>query len=320
MTVHVQRSLTIIASGADSSDFVDCVNRYYSPSGGESEKNSADNKSDESFAKPHSVDRQLHQQAWVWLVQQPEVRVGKNGEGNELSLSEVEAFNKKHKPQEDSSDRALTTAPQASDGAALDTSTVEPSLTQSPPPTPANVRNTKRVPSQKDTAINASDSRSGFRIYTSEARMWQALTGHGPDLKRIPHMQFVCLSIIASRRTQGILQSRLVEISGQDKRSVPHRTDLLAENGYIEKKTVLSRGTKTSMLFAKRFAPKTIAIPQDSIAGQRSADEDQKRGAEIIDYRPVFETLLNALKEPKIMTLIDLKKKLVVTLYEGLTS
>lgn len=125
-------------------------------------------------------------------------------------------------------------------------------------------------------------------------------------------MQFSCLSIITSRRTQGILQSKLTELSGQDKRSVPHRTDLLAQNNYIEKRAVLCQATKTSLLYAKRFAPKTVSIPQESIDDQRDSQDDGKRGpGGLVDYYPIFDNITRLLKEPGIMTFVDLRKKLV---------
>ena len=77
---------------------------------------------------------------------------------------------------------------------------------------------------------------STTRLYTTENRMWHALTGHGPDLGKVKVLDFHCLSIIAAHGKEGILQPDLVRISGQDKRSLPGRTDRLHETGYIEKK------------------------------------------------------------------------------------
>ena len=98
------------------------------------------------------------------------------------------------------------------------------------------------------------------RLYTSEERMWNAVAGHGPDLQRIPKMEFQCLSIITSRQSKGILQADVTRITGQDKRSIPKRTQNLHDHGYIEKKPILFNGMKTSWLYAKRFAPKPASL------------------------------------------------------------
>lgn len=291
---------------------MDYVNRYYTPAAQEPEHESATKKSDKTISKPRGVDRQFHEQAWKWLIQHPDVRVGKDGEGNKLGLSQVEAFNDEGKAQKRSV-KALPVADVpvphgATQNGLMAGQLSPPSITS----TPTILRNSQSGSSKKRIHGIVSSSPSAYRLYISESRMWQALAGHGPDIKRIPPMQFSCLSIITSRRTQGILQSKLTELSGQDKRSVPHRTDLLAQNGYIEKRAVLCQATKTSLLYAKRFAPKTVSIPQESIDDQRNSQDDGKRGpGGLVDYYPIFDNITRLLKEPGIMTLVDLRKKLV---------
>lgn len=89
--------------------------------------------------------------------------------------------------------------------------------------------------------------------------MWHALAGHGPDLSKIKSLDFICLSIIAASGPKGILQNDLVRISGQDKRSLPARTDRLHNGGYIEKQRVRvqlvnpQRWVNTSKCSLKRF-------------------------------------------------------------------
>ncbi len=291
---------------------MDYVNRYYAPAAEQPDNESATKKTDNSMSKPHGVDRQFHEQAWRWLVQHPDVRVGKDGEGNKLGLSQVEAFNEKSKAQKRSTKALPVAAPRVPNGATQDGLMVGQSPTQSATSTPTRIRSSQSGLSNKQIHGMVSNSPSAYRLYISEYRMWQALAGHGPDIKRIPPMQFSCLSIITSRRTQGILQSKLTELSSQDKRSVPHRTDLLAQNGYIEKRAVLCQATKTSLLYAKRFAPKTVSIPQESIDGQRDSQDDGKRGpGGLVDYYPIFDNITRLLKEPGIMTFVDLRKKLV---------
>ena len=75
-----------------------------------------------------------------------------------------------------------------------------------------------------------------IRLYTSQHRMWHAITGHGPDEARVKVFDFACLSVIAASGPQGILQHDLTSITGQDKRSLPSRTDRLRDDGYIVKK------------------------------------------------------------------------------------
>ena len=75
-----------------------------------------------------------------------------------------------------------------------------------------------------------------IRLYTSRNRMWHAITGHGPDETRVKVFDFACLSVIAAHGPKGILQHNLISITGQDKRSLPSRTDRLRDGGYIVKK------------------------------------------------------------------------------------
>ena len=90
------------------------------------------------------------------------------------------------------------------------------------------------------------------RIYVSQNRMWQALTGHEMDYRRLSSMQLMLLSIIAAHGKDGILQPDLVKLSGQDKRSVPGRTDELKTNGYIAKIKV-NKGMSTSLCIHKKY-------------------------------------------------------------------
>ena len=62
------------------------------------------------------------------------------------------------------------------------------------------------------------------------------------------------LSQIAASGKDGVLQGELRRATGQDKRSVPKRTDALRDKGYITKATVYVKGTKTSHLTLQRYA------------------------------------------------------------------
>jgi hypothetical protein len=98
---------------------------------------------------------------------------------------------------------------------------------------------------------------SAPRLYASQNRIWQALTGHSMDLKKVPTMEFALLSLIASSGASGITQPDLCQHSGQDKRSVPHRTDELARKGYIVKHPVQAGKTRTSLCVHTKFLSPT---------------------------------------------------------------
>ena len=129
---------------------------------------------------------------------------------------------------------------------------------------------------------------AGIRLYASKDRMWQALTGHGPDSSKVKSLDFICLSIIAACGAKGILQHDLVRISGQDKRSLPARTDRLHDDGYVEKKRVSvqlfnpKRLLHTSQCTLKRFVNKNSEERQQTsrpgFAPMKKAKRVKKRG------------------------------------------
>lgn len=106
-------------------------------------------------------------------------------------------------------------------------------------------------------------AQNDIRIYVSQETMWEAITGHAVDYKRVPRSEWLLLLGIASTKAQGILQGDLGRLVDQDKRSVPKRTDALVKKGYITKRTTLVRGTKTSKMWLKLFAP---PLPKDRSA------------------------------------------------------
>ncbi|ATY66436.1 TFIIIC transcription initiation factor complex subunits Tfc3 [Cordyceps militaris] len=165
-----------------------------------------------------------------------------------------------------------------------------------------------------------------IRIYVSEDTMWESLTGHGVDHKRIPRSEWTLLQGIASTMTKGILQGDLGRLVGQDKRSVPKRTSCLVEKGYITKRTTLVRGTKTSKLWLKFLAPSTP--DESSERSEADADITLSRGflvesldpvpwhtkwtSDSIDYKVLATTIMATCKEWNVMRLQDLKSKLGV--------
>ena len=123
------------------------------------------------------------------------------------------------------------------------------------------------------------DFGSTIRLYTSENRMWHALAGHGPDPNKIKALDFACLSMIAACGSKGIFQHELVKLSGQDKRSLPARTDRLHNDGYIEKTRAPFQQLhprkiiKTSHLVLKRFAKSESSAKLQTSPEPSSVDE-----------------------------------------------
>ena len=193
--------------------------------------------SESSFTDPALsapvVDRKLVEKAWGWLTAHPDIWVGKNASGNAVSLEEAEA-------RETVNDAAATSTE------AITATTIESCRNQS---TRSDTEQIRQTPASH----NAPSPKPSFRIFTSQERMWQAVTGHGVDPKRVPAMEFQVLSTIAAAGPPGITQPDIVKNVGQDKRSVPKRTDKLAENGYIIKKVVYLKGQKTSLCTHIRF-------------------------------------------------------------------
>lgn len=148
---------------------------------------------------------------------------------------------------------------------------------------------------------NAPDKLSKYRkqrLCTGEDRVWYAIAGHGIDYKRIPPLEFQALSVIAAQGPKGVLQPDVTKLTGQDKRSLPKRTDNLAKNGYVYKTTVIARGTKTSLLKLKKFAGDND-LPEDEAAPP---------GAVIIQYNLWFDEVMRLLKEnDNIMAFEDLR-------------
>ena len=93
-----------------------------------------------------------------------------------------------------------------------------------------------------------------LRIFITEQQIWITLTGKEKDTRKIPNKSFELLSVIAAHREKGITQPELVRITGQDKRSVPSRTQKLAEAGHIKKIAVLANSANTSLLVHSKFS------------------------------------------------------------------
>ena len=162
---------------------------------------------------------------------------------------------------------------------------------------------------QTTTAIfdEPNSSVTAPRLYTSQNRVWQALTGHGIDLKKVPSMEFVLLSLIAARGAAGITQPELIAISGQDKRSVPHRTDELARKNYISKYPVQSNKMRTSLCIHTKFVSQNAFI-------ESSAVEDVYQDDGTFVVRSFAQLLYNKVGEGGIVPTRTIRQKLVSVL------
>ncbi|KAL4994318.1 hypothetical protein BDV10DRAFT_189124 [Aspergillus recurvatus] len=189
------------------------------------------------------VDRRFQEKVWQWLTKNPEVSVGKEGEGNGLSLGQAE----------------------------------------------------RRQQAPKDV------EEKPINVFVSLDRIWLAITGHEPDDTKVLPMEFALLSIIASRKSSGIFQPDLIKLSGQDKRSVPKRTDILQQKGYIEKRAIQLKGARTSLCTLRKF------LSQD--AGKSAADtsENGANAIKMIDFDSFTDTLFGILREHTIISRNDLK-------------
>ncbi|KAM5342741.1 hypothetical protein ACJ41O_013707 [Fusarium nematophilum] len=178
----------------------------------------------------------------------------------------------------------------------------------------------------QDSGLGARAAPHYVRVFASEETMWESLTGHAVDYKRVPKSEWLLLLGIASTTTQGILQGDLGRLVDQDKRSVPKRTDTLLKKGYIAKRTTLVRGTKTSKMWLKLFAP---PLPKDA-EGTDELRSDMtltrqvlvdnldpvpwhiKWTGESIDYTALATTIMAIAKEWGVLRMTDMKAKLGV--------
>ncbi|PYI21042.1 hypothetical protein BO99DRAFT_421145 [Aspergillus violaceofuscus CBS 115571] len=142
------------------------------------------------------------------------------------------------------------------------------------------------------------------RVFVSKERTWLAVTGHEPDETKVLPTEFALLSIIASRKHNGIVQTDLVKASGQDKRSVPKRTDALHQKGYIEKRAIQIKAARTSLCTLRRFLTPEHA-PQSDQDSEPSGVKPK-----MIDFNEFNGKLFDILREYRLISRNDLKAKL----------
>jgi len=181
-------------------------------------------------------------------------------------------------------------------------------LSPSVPATSSTFRQPRIVPKRptSNTAVfdEPSSNATAPRLYASQGRMWQALTGHGIDLKKVPSMEFVLLSLIAAHGAAGIRQPDLITLSGQDKRSVPHRTNELARKNYIAKYPVQVNKMRTSLCIHTMFVSQNTFI-------ESSAVEDVYQADGTFVVRSFAQLLYNKVGEGGIVPTRTIREKLV---------
>ncbi|OCT44409.1 hypothetical protein CLCR_05336 [Cladophialophora carrionii] len=186
-----------------------------------------------------TVDRALLSKVWLWLGRHPDVLIGDNGRYNKTPLAQVES----EFPGYVDYSRIGSKPPAGGEPSPGDSRHVSAAIEEQP-----KTRRTQPT--------------EGPRIRLKEERLYQAICGHAPDPRRVPPLEFELLTYITATRSDGILQGELIRLSGQDKRSVPKRTDALHSKGYITKEVVFYRGNRTSRLTLKKFA-KSPAVDAD---------------------------------------------------------
>ncbi|KAL4903178.1 hypothetical protein BDW74DRAFT_180045 [Aspergillus multicolor] len=189
------------------------------------------------------IDRRFQEKVWQWLTKNPEVSVGNEREGNQLSLQEAE---------------------------------------------------------RRQKAADADEK--PISVFVSQERTWLAITGHEPDETKVLPMEFALLSIIASYRSAGVSQPDLIKLSGQDKRSVPKRTDILQQKGYIEKRAIQLRGARTSLCTLRKF------LSEDAMTS--TADTSDTGAVRMVDFNAFTDKLFGILREHQIIARNDLKNVL----------
>ncbi|KAK4238500.1 hypothetical protein C8A03DRAFT_15034 [Achaetomium macrosporum] len=224
--------------------------------------------------------------AWDWLRSQPQILINGNKWWNRLELSEALAL-----PEADSVDPAIASVSgEANDSVKSKGKKSKQTLTTRP------------------------------RICASEDVVWQTLTRHNVDYKRVPALEWACLQGIASAKAEGILQSDLRRLVGQDKRSLPKRTDSLARKGYIAKRTVVVKKMKTSRLWLIDFAPPLV---EEETCGLDLSPETLSKDLEPvpwhhrwtgnnIDMDALGRTAVGVLKAFNVMRYADLRQKMGV--------
>ncbi|KAJ9660726.1 hypothetical protein H2201_006805 [Coniosporium apollinis] len=291
---HLLREIALCGEqGASSEEFLTFITNFYELS--KQPEADCEAESNEASRPVPTVDRRLCEQVWKWLIVHPDVLVGKENEGRKLTLTGFEARARATRTTDQGNEpQPIPVLP----GDVVNGPSALSSEQHDAQPTDTNGR------AKNTEGPRSSHGPSPLRLYVTTERIWQALTGHGPDTKRVPELEFNLLSVIASSGREGILQAELVKASGQDKRSVPKRTDNLHDKGYIEKRGVLTKGARTSICILKKYAKET-GVPGTGKTVDALSNVVFQHGRLVYDNFLDFITRL--LKDRKIITFEDLR-------------
>ncbi|RMD45019.1 hypothetical protein DV735_g30, partial [Chaetothyriales sp. CBS 134920] len=129
------------------------------------------------------------------------------------------------------------------------------------------------------------------KVHASEELIYRSICGHSRQEAQLFPLEHALLMQIAASRANGIMQGDLGRQTGQDKRSVPKRTDFLCAKGYILKLPVINKGTKTSLLILRRYAH-CVAAPTSTTATFLVRDVLQQLSDRLSDGSPIELTKL----------------------------
>ncbi|CAN9231811.1 unnamed protein product [Alternaria alternata] len=315
--------------GASSADFRHFIDVFYKQAVDNDEP--ATSRNGQRDAPSTGLGRAFYERLWQWLTNHSDIRIVYQQEVRQFTLSEFEAaelhetgtIGETHSTNLNQSptntikgivrpSKALCGLKDSLRQRILEDGYDQKELVTLPSDTLAHMpisRPIRNLPSEASRTTEAFDepdsSITAPRLYASQSRVWQALTGHGIDLKKVPSMEFVLLSLIAARGAAGITQPELINISGQDKRSVPKRTDELARKNYIAKISVQSNKMRTSLCIHAKFVSQNTFI-------KSSAMEDvyQEDGTFVV--RNFAQLLYNVVGQGGIVPTRSIREKLEV--------
>lgn len=248
------------------------------------------------YHEAETLDDEAKEKIWEALKADQDFSVGRNNEGKDLSWKEIKEDDTRRRQK-----RADDNIPDSNDGIPIPPQDNEPE-------TQAKRKKKRRLPPE----VIPMGEYEVWRVYTTEEKQWMTLTGHGIDRKKVPPTVFDLLAVIGKCRHAGILQPDLTRAAGQDPRSSSARTTLLADLGYIEKRSVLAARLRTSILTLKRFITPTQAETIFLDPSKAKPKETEQKG-QTVDINVLTSEIFRVLGEAKNKTLMhcDLKKKLV---------
>ncbi|OLL26445.1 Transcription factor tau subunit sfc3 [Neolecta irregularis DAH-3] len=100
------------------------------------------------------------------------------------------------------------------------------------------------------------------QVLIAEERRWIILTGHGVDHTKVSPLAFAILECATYGRSQGMPQTKIAAMTGQEPRSFPSRVKALVHAGLIRKEKCIADGAKTFRLTHTKFAPPKAVTKQ----------------------------------------------------------